>query len=47
MKSEAFGRICAGPVGSGKTTACVMEVLRRCMQQAKAFWRTAPLSPTR
>jgi hypothetical protein len=36
MKSEAFGRIVAGPVGSGKTTACVMEVLRRAMAQAKA-----------
>jgi hypothetical protein len=36
MKSEAFGRICAGPVGSGKTTTCVMECLRRSMAQAKA-----------
>jgi hypothetical protein len=36
MKSQAFGRIIAGPVGSGKTTACVMEVLRRSMAQAKA-----------
>jgi hypothetical protein len=36
MKSQAFGRICAGPVGSGKTTACVMEALRRSMAQAKA-----------
>jgi hypothetical protein len=36
MKSQAFGRICAGPVGSGKTTACVMECLRRAMAQAKA-----------
>jgi hypothetical protein len=36
MKSQAFGRICAGPVGSGKTTACVMEALRRAMAQAKA-----------
>jgi hypothetical protein len=36
MKSEAFGRICAGPVGSGKTTACVMEMLRRAMTQARA-----------
>src|SRR4249920_1562694 len=36
MKSNAFGRIAAGPVGSGKTTACVMECLRRAMQQAKA-----------
>jgi hypothetical protein len=36
MKSDAYGRICAGPVGSGKTTACLMEVFRRSCQQAKA-----------
>jgi hypothetical protein len=36
MKSNAFGRIIAGPVGSGKTTSCVMETLRRSMAQAKA-----------
>lgn len=36
MQSNAYGRICAGPVGSGKTTACLMEVLRRAMTQAKA-----------
>jgi hypothetical protein len=36
IKSNAFGRICAGPVGSGKTTACVIELLRRAMAQAKA-----------
>jgi hypothetical protein len=36
MKSNAFARIAAGPVGSGKTTACVIELLRRCMAQAKA-----------
>lgn len=34
MKSEAFGRLAAGPVGSGKTTACVIELLRRAIQQA-------------
>jgi len=33
MKSEAFGRIITGPVGSGKTTACVIELLRRAMMQ--------------
>lgn len=33
MRSDAFGRIAAGPVGSGKTTACVIECLRRAMQQ--------------
>jgi hypothetical protein len=36
MKSAAFGRIAAGPVGSGKTTACLIEILRRSMAQAKA-----------
>ena len=36
MKSAAFGRIIAGPVGSGKTTSCVIELLRRAMDQAKA-----------
>lgn len=36
MKSKAFGRIAAGPVGSGKTTACLIEILRRSMAQAKA-----------
>lgn len=36
MRSQSFGRIIAGPVGSGKTTACVMECLRRAMAQAKA-----------
>ena len=36
MKSEAFGRVAAGPVGSGKTTACLIEILRRSMAQTKA-----------
>lgn len=36
MRSSAFGRMAAGPVGSGKTTACVLELLRRAMEQAKA-----------
>jgi hypothetical protein len=36
MKSEAFGRIIFGPVGSGKTTACIMELARRAMEQAPA-----------
>lgn len=34
MKSESFGRLMAGPVGSGKTTGCIMELLRRACQQA-------------
>jgi len=33
MNSSAFTRIIAGPVGSGKTTACIIELLRRSMQQ--------------
>lgn len=36
MKSNAYGRIAAGPVGSGKTTACMMEVLRRAVTQEPA-----------
>lgn len=33
MKSEAFTRIIAGPVGSGKTTATIIELLRRACEQ--------------
>lgn len=33
MRSESFGRLIAGPVGSGKTTACIMELLRRACEQ--------------
>lgn len=36
MKSEAFGRLIAGPVGSGKTTSTVIELLRRSIGQAPA-----------
>jgi len=36
MKSKSFGRIIAGPVGSGKTTGCVIECSRRAMAQTKA-----------
>lgn len=36
MKSAAFGRLIAGPVGSGKTTACLIELFRRACEQAKA-----------
>lgn len=36
MRSNAFGRIIAGPVGSGKTTACIIELLRRAIQQSRA-----------
>lgn len=34
MKSEAFFRLIAGPVGSGKTTSCIFELLRRAIAQA-------------
>jgi len=36
MKSEAFGRLIAGPVGSGKTTACLFELFRRACEQTPA-----------
>jgi len=36
MNSEAFGRLIAGPVGSGKTLACIFELLRRACNQEKA-----------
>lgn len=36
MKSDSFGRLIAGPVGSGKTTACLFEIFRRSCEQAPA-----------
>lgn len=36
MKSDAFGRLLAGPIGSGKTTAVLMELFRRACEQAPA-----------
>lgn len=36
MRSEAFTRLIAGPVGSGKTTACIFELFRRALEQAPA-----------
>lgn len=36
MKSAAFGRLIAGPVGSGKTTGCIFEIFRKCLEQAPA-----------
>lgn len=35
MDSEAFARFAIGPVGSGKTTACIFEVLKHTASQAK------------
>lgn len=36
MKSDAFFRVIAGPVGSGKTTGCLFELFRRACEQQKA-----------
>lgn len=36
MKSNSFGRLIAGPVGSGKTTACLFELFRRSCEQHRA-----------
>lgn len=36
MKSDSFGRLIAGPVGSGKTTACIFELFRRACEQTPA-----------
>jgi len=34
MRSKSFTRLIAGPVGSGKTTACLFELFRRALEQA-------------
>jgi hypothetical protein len=34
LRSQAFVRGIMGPIGSGKSTACVIEILRRAAQQA-------------
>lgn len=34
MRSNAFVRAVVGPVGSGKSSACVMEIVRRAREQA-------------
>jgi hypothetical protein len=34
MRSQAFFRLLAGPVGSGKTSSCIWEILRRGCEQA-------------
>jgi len=36
MQSASFGRLLAGPVGSGKTTACLFELFRRACEQHPA-----------
>ena len=35
MDSPIFARFIIGPVGSGKTTGCIFEILKRAVQQAK------------
>jgi len=35
MRSDSFVRVIAGPVGSGKTTGCIFEILRRSIEQKK------------
>lgn len=35
-KSQAFGRLLAGPVGSGKTTSAIAELLKRSLEQRPA-----------
>ena len=35
-KSQSFGRLIAGPVGSGKTTGCLFELFRRACEQVPA-----------
>lgn len=37
MESDAFGRLLCGPVGSGKTTACLVELARRMGEQEPAI----------
>ncbi len=37
MVSEAALRLIAGPVGSGKTTACIFELFRRAAAQAPSL----------
>ena len=36
LASDAYGRLIAGPVGSGKTTACVMDLTKRAIEQEPA-----------
>ena len=36
MKSDAKVRLLLGPVGSGKSTVCVVEIFRRCAEMPKA-----------
>ena len=36
LESQAFGRILAGPVGSGKTTGCILDLFMKARDQAPA-----------
>jgi hypothetical protein len=37
MQSQAFGRLLAGPVGSGKTTGAIVDLTKHMKQQMPAF----------
>jgi hypothetical protein len=37
MLSQSFIRLIAGPVGSGKTTGLIMELMRRALTQGTAL----------
>jgi hypothetical protein len=37
LESDSFGRLLCGPVGSGKTTACLVELARRMGQQQPGY----------
>lgn len=48
MQSDSFGRLIAGPVGSGKTTGAIVELTRRMKQQMPAFKdQLSPAAPRR
>jgi hypothetical protein len=34
LDSDAFVRVVVGPLGSGKSSGCIMEIIRRAMEQA-------------
>lgn len=36
MRDDSFFRALMGPIGGGKSVTCVMEILRRCMEQPKS-----------
>jgi len=36
LKSQAFGRLILGPIGSGKTTGCIVDLLSKACLQSRA-----------